>query len=81
MEAEVGDTSPDSPARTLLLNQNRLVIVQIASERTGLLLKRLTGLAGLALAAALAALIWQASQARGSSLRLFRFRPIWRRAG
>ena len=75
MEAEVGDTSPDSPARTLLLNQNRLVIVQIASERTGLLLKRLTGLAGLALAAALAALIWQASQARGIVVEAFSVPP------
>ena len=75
MEAEAQDTAPDSPARTLLLNQNRLVIAQIASERTGLLLKRLTGLAGLAVVAALATLIWQASQARGIVVEAFSVPP------
>jgi tetratricopeptide (TPR) repeat protein len=72
MEAEAGDTAPDSPARTLLINQNRLIIAdlhhrgwQIASERAGFALKVLTGVAGLAVAFGLATLVWQAAHARG----------------
>ena len=62
MEAEASDTSPDSPARTLLVNQNRLVVWQIASERAGVALKVLTGLAGLAAAGVLAVLLWNAAR-------------------
>jgi hypothetical protein len=65
MEAEAHDRSPDSPARRLLVKQERLVGWQIASERAGFALKMLTGLVGLALAAVLSTLVWQAAHARG----------------
>ena len=56
MEAAAGDTSPDSPARRVLLKQEALIGWQIASERAGFALKVLTGLVGLGGAAA-----WTAS--------------------
>jgi hypothetical protein len=63
MDLERHDPSPDSPARRLLVNQNRLVGMQIASERMGVALKMLTALAGLAAAAVLAVLVWEAARA------------------
>ena len=72
MEAEAADASADSPARTLLVNQNRLVLWQIASERAGFGLKVLTALAGLALAAGLGVMVWQATQADGVIVEPFR---------
>ena len=75
MEAEAGDASPDSPARTLLVNQNRLVLWQIASERAGFALKVLTAGAGVALATALGVMVWQASQAEGVVLEPFTVPP------
>jgi len=52
----------EASARALILDQRRLVRAQIASERTGLLLKLLTGFAGLTAAGVLAALAWEASR-------------------
>lgn len=71
MDAEAGDTAPHSPARRLLIDQGRLVRWQIASERAGFALKVLTGAAGLAAAATLGVMAWQASQARGVVLEPF----------
>lgn len=59
---------PATPARELLVQQTLLVQAQLkseriraASERMGLILKMLTGLAGVAAAAALGALVWDAA--------------------
>ncbi len=75
MEAEARDNSPGSPARTLLVNQNRLVRWQIASERAGVALKVLTGLAGLAVVGGLAWALWDASQASGAVIEPFDSAP------
>ena len=75
MEAEAGDPSPDSPARTLLVNQNRLVRRQIASEDLSIALKLLTGAAGLAVAVALGLMIWSASRADGLVIEAFSVPP------
>ena len=72
MEAEASDTSPDSPARRLLLEQIELIRDdrrhrrwQIVSERAGFVLKVLTGLAAVAAASGLALMAWTASRADG----------------
>src|SRR5436190_6530250 len=75
MEAEVHDTAADSPARTLLINQNRLVGWQIAGERAGLALKLLTASAGLGLAAVLAIMAWHTSRADGFLIKPFSVPP------
>ncbi len=64
MHAEADDDAADSPARRLLKNHNRLVRTQIASERVGLVLKLLTGAAGVIVAVALAAVVWDATNSR-----------------
>ena len=75
MEAEAGDTASDSPARRLLVNQNRLVLWQIASERAAFALKALIGVAALAFAVLLGALVSQASQADGLVVEAFSVPP------
>jgi tetratricopeptide (TPR) repeat protein len=75
MEAEAHDRSADSPARTLLKNQNRLVLWQIASERAGFALKVMIGVACLAAAAALAGMAWTASRAEGVVVEAFSTPP------
>lgn len=75
MEAEARDRRPDSPARTLLVNQNRLVRRQIASEDLSIALKLLTAAAGLAVAVALALMIWSASRADGLVIEAFSVPP------
>ena len=75
MEAEARDRRPDSPARTLLVNQNRLVRRQIASEDLSIALKLLTAAAGLAVAVALGAMIWSASRADGLVIEAFSVPP------
>ena len=75
MEAEARDRNPDSPARTLLVNQNRLVRRQIASEDLSIALKLLTGAAGLAVAIALGLMIWSASRADGLVVEPFSVPP------
>ncbi|HEX8569863.1 MAG TPA: hypothetical protein VF699_08075 [Caulobacteraceae bacterium] len=62
MDAERHDPAADSPARALLVNQNKLVKTQIASERMGVALKALTGVAAIAAAAVLGTLVWQAAR-------------------
>jgi tetratricopeptide (TPR) repeat protein len=75
MEAEVGDAALDSPARRLLTRQERLVAWQIASERAGVALKVLTALAGLAVAAALALMAWDASRSNSLVIEAFSTPP------
>ena len=65
MEAEAQDGAPDSPARRLLENQNRLIGWQIARERTSVALRLLGVVTGAVAAIALVAYAWQASQADG----------------
>lgn len=69
------DRAPDNPARTLLQKQSRLIDWQIAGERANLALKVLTGLAGLIVAVMLAAMAWEASQARGLVITAFSVPP------
>jgi tetratricopeptide (TPR) repeat protein len=78
MELERRDTSPDSPARALLQRQALLIEAdlrhrgwQIARERAATWLTGLTVLAGLAVAVALAVMMWTASRADGVVVRAF----------
>jgi tetratricopeptide (TPR) repeat protein len=75
MDLERHDPAPDSPARRLLINQNRLVTTQIASERLGAGLKLLTGLAGIAAAIALGVMAWSAAQTRALVVQPFSVPP------
>ena len=65
MEAEAGDTAPDSPARRLLIDQGRLVRWQIASERMGLSLRALLVCGVLAATIAFVVLVWSAARTDG----------------
>src|SRR5437868_5434781 len=65
MEAEASGQAPIGVARALLEDQRRLIHWQIASERSGFVLKLLTSAAGVALALLLAITAWQASRADG----------------
>ncbi len=72
----IADGAPGGgPAYDLLVNQGRLVRWQIASERAGFALKILTGVAGVAVAGALAAMAWQASRADGLVVEAFSVPP------
>ncbi|HYE41906.1 MAG TPA: hypothetical protein VEA15_00805, partial [Caulobacteraceae bacterium] len=64
MEAEAAGAAPLGVSRRLLVNQNRLIKTQILSERAGLALKVLTGLAGMVVAVALGAVAWDAANTR-----------------
>ena len=82
MEAEAQGIDPGSAARQVLIKQLDLIQtqtqlgrLQIASERTGLVLKWLAGTAGLAVAVALATLVWQAAHARGLVIAPFSVPP------
>ena len=75
MEAEAAGVAPTGQASLLLADQRRLIGWQIASERAGFALKVLTGLAGLAAAAALGVMVWQAAHADGVVLEPFTVPP------
>ena len=75
LDAERGDTSPDSPARRLIIKQARLIDRQIADASMGTVLKALTGLAGLVVAGSLGAMAWSASQAKGLVIEAFSVPP------
>ena len=81
-EAMAADMSPDSPARRVLIEQLQLIRTQtklgrwqIASERAGFALKVLTGVAGVAVAGALAAMALQASRSDGLVVEAFSVPP------
>jgi len=75
MEAEAGDTRHDSPARRVLLKQEKLIGWQIASERASYALKLLTAAAGIAIAVAMGLMIWSASRADGLVIQAFSVPP------
>ena len=75
MEAEATDTSPDSPARRVLLKQERLIGWDIADRRMGVALKVLTGLAGLAAGLALGGMVWNAAHADNLVIEAFSVPP------
>jgi hypothetical protein len=75
MEEEARDGAPDSPARRLLVEQARLVRLQIAGERAGFCLKVLMGLAGVVAATGLGLMVWQASRADGVVIEAFSTPP------
>ena len=82
MEAEAGDRSADSPAQRVLLKHEKLIEAdlkhrrwQIASERAGFAVKVLTSLAGVAAAAALGMMAWEASRANGVVVEPFTVPP------
>jgi tetratricopeptide (TPR) repeat protein len=75
MDAERDDHRPDSPARRLLVDQGRLVRTQIASERMGVVLKVLTGVAGLIAAGGLAFMAWDAARTEALVVKPFSVPP------
>ena len=82
LDAERGDPASDSPARVLLSEQVKLVradlrhrAIQIASERAGMALKLLTGLAGVAAAVALGSMAWAAHNDHGLVIEPFSVPP------
>ena len=82
MEAEAGDTSPESPARRVLIKHEKLIELdmrhrrrQIASEDLSIALKLLTAAAGLTVAVALGLMIWSASRADGLVIEAFSVPP------
>lgn len=78
----LNDGAPeDGPAGVLLRRHTHLIDAQIASERMGFALKLLTGLLGLAVAIALASLVWSASQERGLVIEPFSVPPDFAERG
>ena len=75
MEADAHDASPDSPARRVLLKQERLIGWDIADRRMGVALKVLTGLAGLAAGMALGGMVWNAAHADNLVIEAFSVPP------
>ena len=75
MEAEASGVAPEGIAHEVLRKQSALIGWQIASERAGFALKVLTALAGLAVAAVIAGMMWRASQADGLVVEPFSVPP------
>jgi tetratricopeptide (TPR) repeat protein len=82
LDAERADSAADSPARTVLLKQSRLIdaqmrqlAMQLFSERVGVVLKVLTGVAGLAVAVLLGAMIYNAAHDRALVIEGFQAPP------
>lgn len=75
LESERAAAASNSPARTLLVNHNRLILMQIASERVGMVLKGLTGLAGVTAATALGFMVWDAAHDHGLVIEPFSTPP------
>ena len=80
--AALNDGAPeDGPAGVLLRRHTHLIDAQIASERMGFALKLLTALLGLAIAMALASMVWSASQERGLVIEPFSVPPDFAERG
>ena len=77
LDAERGDPAPDSPARVLLAKQAKLIDLQAASERAGILLKLLGAAASLSVGFVIGFLIWEATQARGLVIEAFSVPPAF----
>ncbi len=75
LQAEALGLPPDSEARQVLRKHALLLDWQIASERMGVLLKGLTAVAGVAVAAAAVALIVDASRYQGLVVEAFSVPP------
>lgn len=75
MEAVAENRAADGPALGLLIDQRRLVRLQIAGERMSNLLKMGTGALGLIVAAALAMMVWKAAHADGVVVHAFSVSP------
>lgn len=65
MEAVAKGRTPDGAALKVLTGHANLIGWQVANQRASLALKLLTAAAGIAVAAGLAVLVWQASRAQG----------------
>ena len=80
--AALNDGAPeDGPAGVLLRRHTHLIDAQIASERMGFALKLLTALLGLAIAMALASMVWSASKERGLVIEPFSVPPDFAERG
>ena len=77
MEAEASGWPPASAAHNLLVEQRRLIRWQIASERFGVVLKALTILVGLGIAAILGGMAWTAAHDQGVMVRAFSTPPAY----
>lgn len=75
MDAEKADRRPDSPARTLLRNQNRLVLWEIRDRRAAFGLKLLAALGGLLVLIGAGLLVADARSARGVVIEAFSVPP------
>ncbi|CAN0001958.1 unnamed protein product, partial [Phaeothamnion confervicola] len=75
MQAEADGAAPSGVAARVLEKQERLIGWQIAKERAGFGLRILAGLAGLAAAAALGLMVWNASRADGLVVEAFLVPP------
>lgn len=63
------------PAHALIVSQNRLLKLQIGSERIAVGLKLLLGLAGLMVAVGFGAMVWEAAHSRGLVVDSFQVPP------
>ncbi len=81
MDAAASGTAVDQTARSLLIQQERLIRWQTASEKAGFTLRLLTGAAGLAAALALGWMVWSASQANGVIVESFSVPPALAQRG
>jgi tetratricopeptide (TPR) repeat protein len=75
MEAEAAGAPPAGVAHAVLVRQEQLIGWQVASERAGVALKLLTGLAGLVVAVAIGLMAWRASRADGVVIEPFSTPP------
>ena len=75
MEAEAHGVAPVGAALGLLQDQRQLVRWQVANERAAFALRALTGVAGVAVAAVLVAMVWQAHDAGGLLVEPFSVPP------
>jgi tetratricopeptide (TPR) repeat protein len=75
MEVEARDTTAESPARRLLIKQERLIDAQLTGERLSNGLKMLGGFAGLTATVALGLMAWTASRADGLVVDAFSVPP------
>ncbi len=81
MEAEATGVPPEGIAHEVLRRQSALIGWQIHNERMGFVLRALTGLVGLAVAALLVGMAWNASRADGLVVEAFSVPPELARQG